>query len=166
MTPPLTKRLAALTINGERHELAVAAHATLLEVLREDLDLTGTKHGCEVGECGACTVLVDEVPWLACLVLAVEVEGRQVTTVEGLAAAGRPAHLREAFTELGAVQCGYCGPGMQVSAHALLAASPAPTEADVRQALAGNLCRCTGYSKIIEAVMLAADRRRGDGGGG
>lgn len=162
---PVTKRLVALTVNGERHEVAIAEHATLLEVLREELGLTGTKHGCEAGECGVCTLLVDGVPWLACLTLAVEAEGKEVTTVEGLAAAGRPGYLQAAFAELGAAQCGYCTPGIQASARALLDANPAPTEAEVRQALAGNLCRCTGYGKIIEAVLLAAERARGDGDG-
>lgn len=161
----MSTRLLALSVNGERHEVAVAEHATLLEVLREELGLTGTKHGCEVGECGACTLLMDGVPWLACLTLAVEAEGRQVTTVEGLAAVGRPNHLRVAFAELGAAQCGYCSPGMQISARALLDANPAPTEADVRQALAGNLCRCTGYGKIVEAVLIAAQRAQGGGDG-
>ncbi len=161
----MSTRLVALSVNGERHEVAVAEHATLLEVLREELGLTGTKHGCELGECGACTLLMDGVPWLACLTLAVEAEGRQVTTVEGLAAAGRPNHLRVAFAELGAAQCGYCSPGMQISARALLDANPAPTEADVRQALAGNLCRCTGYGKIVEAVLIAAQRAQGGGDG-
>lgn len=160
---PAAKRLVTLTVNGERHEIAVAEHATLLEVLREELDLTGTKHGCELGECGACTLLVDGAGWLACLTLAVEAEGKEITTVEGLAAPGRPGHLQAAFAELGAAQCGYCSPGMQASARALLDANPAPTEAEVRQALAGNLCRCAGYSKIIEAVLLAADRERGGG---
>lgn len=161
----MSRRLLALRINGERHEVAVAEHATLLEVLREDLGLTGTKHGCEVGECGACTLLVDGVPWLACLTLALEAEGKQVVTAEGLAVSGRPSHLQVAFAELGAVQCGYCGPGMQISARALLDANPAPTADEVKQALAGNLCRCTGYGKIIEAVLLAAERARGGGDG-
>lgn len=154
----MSRRLLVLLVNGEPHEVAAAEHATLLEVLREDLDLTGTKHGCELGECGACTVLVDGLPWLACLTLALDAQGREITTVEGLASAGRPDHVQLAFAELGAVQCGYCTPGMQLSARALLAANPAPTVGEVRQALAGNLCRCTGYTRIVEAVLLAAKR--------
>lgn len=163
---PISKRLLVLAVNGERHEIAVAVHATLLEVLREELGLTGTKHGCETGECGACSILVDGIPWLACLTLAVEAEGRRVTTVEGLGADGRAGRLRTAFAELGAAQCGYCSPGMRVSAGALLDSSPAPTADEVRQALSGNLCRCTGYGKIVEAVLLAAGGERGGSDGG
>ena len=147
-----------LAVNGEEHEVLVPAHRTLLEVLREDLDLTGTKHGCELGECGACTVLVDGAPYLSCLTLVVELEGRAVTTVEGMADGTRLHPLQEAFRELGAAQCGYCTSGMLMSASSLLGANPQPTRADVEAALAGNLCRCTGYVKILEAVELAACR--------
>ncbi len=147
-----------LTVNGEEHDLFVATHKTLLEVLREDLGLTGTKHGCELGECGACTVLVDGEPVLSCLALPVECQGREITTVEGLAQGERLHPLQQAFAELGAAQCGYCTPGMLLSARSLLGATPMPTRDEVRQALAGNLCRCTGYTKILDAVELAALR--------
>jgi carbon-monoxide dehydrogenase small subunit len=130
-------------------------------VLREDLALTGTKHGCELGECGLCTVLVDGTPLLACLLLAVEMEGREIVTVEGLADGARLAPLQEAFRELGAVQCGYCTPGMLLTATHLLATEPHPTEEQIRGALSGNLCRCTGYAKIVDAVALAARRTAG-----
>jgi carbon-monoxide dehydrogenase small subunit len=150
-----------LHVNGEDHEILVAMHKTLLEVLREDLNLTGTKHGCELGECGACTVLLDGEPVLACLVLPAECQGRAITTVEGMAEGGRLHPLQQAFADLGAAQCGYCTPGMLLTARALLAGTPEPTRDEIRQALAGNLCRCTGYSKILDAVELAALRLRG-----
>jgi carbon-monoxide dehydrogenase small subunit len=153
-----------LSVNGEGRELVVAVHKTLLEVLREDLDLTGTKHGCELGECGTCTVLLDGEPALSCLVLPVECQGREVTTIEGMAVDGRLHPLQQAFAELGAAQCGYCIPGILLTARALLAENPTPTRDEVRHALAGNLCRCTGYTKILEAVELAALRMQaGDG---
>jgi aerobic-type carbon monoxide dehydrogenase small subunit (CoxS/CutS family) len=152
--------LLRLSVNGEEHELAVAPERTLLEALREDLDLTGTKHGCELGECGACTVLVDGEPRLSCLTLAVDAEEREVTTVEGLATAEGLHPLQVAFAELSAAQCGYCTPGMLLAAKALLDRNPAPTGDETKQALAGNLCRCTGYAKIVEAVALAAGRIR------
>jgi carbon-monoxide dehydrogenase small subunit len=147
-----------LTVNGETTDVLALPAATLLEVLREDLDLTGTKHGCELGECGLCTVLVDGTPLLACLLLAVEMEGRQIVTVEGLADGTRLAPLQEAFRELGAAQCGYCTPGMLMAATHLLAAEPDPTDGQIREALSGNLCRCTGYTKIVDAVALAGRR--------
>ena len=150
-----------LTVNGEVHDLLVAVHKTLLEVLREDLGLTGTKHGCELGECGTCTVLVDGEPVLSCLALPVELEGRAITTVEGMAEHGRLHPLQQAFAELGAAQCGYCTPGILLSAQALLADTPNPTRGRVKEALAGNLCRCTGYTKILDAVELAALRMGG-----
>jgi carbon-monoxide dehydrogenase small subunit len=148
----------ALTVNDEAREALAPVHKTLLEVLREDLGLTGTKHGCELGECGTCTVLVDGEPVLSCLVLPVEVEGRRITTVEGMAQAGRLHPLQQAFAELGAAQCGYCTPGILLTATALLAERPSPTRQEVKEALAGNLCRCTGYTKILDAVELAALR--------
>ncbi|MGD9905910.1 MAG: (2Fe-2S)-binding protein [Vicinamibacterales bacterium] len=155
--PPQPSRLhLALTVNGEPAETAVDPAKTLLEVLREDLQLTGTKHGCELGECGACAVLLDGEPVLSCLVLAVECPGREVRTVEGLARDGRLDPLQEAFADLGAAQCGYCTPGILVTARALLDREPQPTREQIREALAGNLCRCTGYLQILEAVEAAA----------
>jgi len=151
-------QLISLDVNGERRELWTSVHKTLLEVLREDLRLTGTKHGCELGECGTCTVLIDGQPVLSCLILPVELEGHRILTVEGLAQNGRPHPLQSAFAELGAAQCGYCTPGILVSAKSLLDRTPQPDARLIREALAGNLCRCTGYSKIIEAVELAAAR--------
>ena len=153
-----------LTVNGETTDVLVSPSATLLEVLREDLDLTGTKHGCELGECGLCTVLVDGIPLFACLLLAVEMEGREIVTVEGLADGGKLAPLQEAFRELGAAQCGYCTPGMLMAATHLLATVPRPAEGEIREALSGNLCRCTGYTKIVDAVALAARRMGGEDG--
>jgi aerobic-type carbon monoxide dehydrogenase small subunit (CoxS/CutS family) len=157
MEHPMKVRIA-LTVNDEAREALAPVHKTLLEVLREDLGLTGTKHGCELGECGTCTVLVDGEPVLSCLVLPVEVEGRRITTVEGMAQGGRLHPLQQAFAELGAAQCGYCTPGILLTATALLAERPSPTRQEVKEALAGNLCRCTGYTKILDAVELAALR--------
>jgi len=150
------KALYELQVNGEQHEIAFEPYKTLLEVLREDLHLTGTKHGCELGECGACTVLLGGEPVFSCLSLAVEAVGREVTTVEGLAQSGRPSALQRAFASTGAAQCGYCTPGFLMSGTALLAHSPDPSPQEIREALAGNLCRCTGYIKIFQAVALAA----------
>jgi len=152
------KQRVTLNVNGESRETLVASHKTLLEVLREDLGLTGTKHGCELGECGTCTVLLDGEPILSCLALPLETEGRRITTVEGMADGGRLHPLQQAFAELGAAQCGYCTPGILLTASALLAERPSPTRQDVKEALAGNLCRCTGYTKILDAVELAALR--------
>jgi carbon-monoxide dehydrogenase small subunit len=152
------KQRVTLNVNGESREALVASHKTLLEVLREDLGLTGTKHGCELGECGTCTVLLDGEPVLSCLALPLETEGRRITTVEGLADGGRLHPLQHAFAELGAAQCGYCTPGILLTASALLAERPSPTRQEVKEALAGNLCRCTGYTKILDAVELAALR--------
>jgi aerobic-type carbon monoxide dehydrogenase small subunit (CoxS/CutS family) len=148
----------ALNVNGESREALVPVHKTLLEVLREDLGLTGTKHGCELGECGTCTVLLDGEPALSCLALPVEIEGFRITTVEGMAEGGQLHPLQQAFAELGAAQCGYCTPGILLTATALLAERPSPTRQEVKEALAGNLCRCTGYTKILDAVELAALR--------
>lgn len=154
------KRLVSLTVNGRPAEVAVNAHQTLLELLREDLGLTGTKHGCGEGDCGACVVLLDGQPVNACLVLALETEGRVVETIEGVATDEGLHPLQEAFIEVGSVQCGYCTPGMVLVSKALLAHNPSPTALEVRTAMAGNLCRCTGYHKIVEGVMLAAKRMR------
>jgi carbon-monoxide dehydrogenase small subunit len=152
----------ALQVNGEPTEVAFAPHKTLLEVLREDLGLTGTKHGCELGECGTCTVLLDGAPVLSCLVLGLACEGRDVKTVEGMALGGRLHPLQETFADLGAAQCGYCTPAFLLAAEALLVSNPRPTRDEIKDALAGNLCRCTGYIKIYEAVELAAARMRGE----
>jgi aerobic-type carbon monoxide dehydrogenase small subunit (CoxS/CutS family) len=152
----------ALTVNGEPVETAVAPYKTLLEVLREDLDLTGTKHGCELGECGACAVLLDGKPVLSCLVLGHECDGRAVTTVEGMAGRDGALHpLQEAFADLGGSQCGYCTPGILLTARRLLEDNPAPTRDQIADALSGNPCRCTGYNQIFEAVEAAAAKLRG-----
>lgn len=151
-----------LRINGETRDVIVPVQKTLLEVLREDLGLTGTKHGCELGECGTCTILVGGIPVLSCLTLPVDVQDQEINTVEGLARGGTLHPLQAAFAELGAAQCGYCTPGILVSAKALLDRNPAPSRQEVSQWLAGNLCRCTGYLKILEAVDLAAARMRGE----
>ena len=148
------------TVNQEPVDVLADDYKTLLEVLREDLQLTGTKHGCELGECGACAVLVDGQPVLSCLVLAVESVGRQITTVEGLAADGRLHPLQECFADLGAAQCGYCTPGILITAKALLEAEPNPSRERICEALSGNLCRCTGYLQIVEAVEEAAKAPR------
>ena len=150
----------ALEVNGERIEVSFAPYKTLLEVLREDLGLTGTKHGCELGECGVCAVLVEGKPVLSCLVLALDCAGRAIETVEGLARGNALHPLQAAFADLGAAQCGYCTPGVLMTAKALLEREPAPSRERIREALAGNLCRCTGYQQIFEAVEEAAARLR------
>ena len=147
-------------VNDEPVDVLADDYKTLLEVLREELQLTGTKHGCELGECGACAVLLDGAPVLSCLVLAVECEGRQVATVEGLAANGELHPLQECFADHGAAQCGYCTPGILMTAKALLDSEPHPSRDRIREALSGNLCRCTGYLQIIDAVEAAAERQR------
>jgi carbon-monoxide dehydrogenase small subunit len=152
-----------LTVNGEAVEASFAPYKTLLEVLREDLDLTGTKHGCELGECGACAVLVDGEPQLSCLVLAVDCEGRAIDTVEGLAQGAALHPLQAAFADLGAAQCGYCTPGILMTAKALLEKEPAPSRERIREAISGNLCRCTGYQQIFEAIEEAAKRMAHEG---
>jgi len=150
-----------LLVNGEPHDAVVAGYKTLLEALREDLGLTGTKHGCELGECGACTVLLDGEPVLSCLVLAVECEGRSVQTIEGLAESWKPGPelhpLQAAFADFGGSQCGYCTPGVIMTAKALLDRNPQPTRQEIKEATAGNLCRCTGYNQIVEAIEGAAE---------
>ena len=159
----MKKQVITLTVNGIEHELLVKPNATLTQVLREDLELTGTKHGCGVGDCGCCTVLLDGEPVNSCLVLALEAQGRQVTTIEGLAPEGGLHPVQESFIELGAIQCGFCTPGMILSAAALLERNPRPSQDEIRQGLSGNLCRCTGYQKIVEAVADAAERLKGAG---
>ncbi len=151
-----------MSVNGEPVEIAFAPHKTLLEVLREDLRLTGTKHGCELGECGTCAVLVDGKPVLSCLYLGIECEGREIETVEGMAGPRGLHPLQKAFADLGAAQCGYCTPGFLLTAKALLDRNPKPTRDEIKEALSGNLCRCTGYIKIFEAVELAAAWLRGE----
>ena len=154
------KTRLSLRINGEERDVLAETHKTLLEVLREDLNLTGTKHGCELGECGTCTVLVGGVPVLSCLALPIECQGVEIKTVEGMARGHELHPLQQAFVELGAAQCGYCTPGILLTAEALLEEIPMPTRDEIRHALAGNLCRCTGYTKILDAVELAALRMR------
>ncbi len=158
----LSKAHIRLSINGEPAEASFAPHKTLLEVLREDLGLTGTKHGCELGECGTCAVLVNGKPVLSCLILGLECEGRSVETVEGMAGPQGLHLLQKAFSDLGAAQCGYCTPGILLTAKALLEENPKPSLEEIKEALAGNLCRCTGYIKIFEAVELAAAWMRGE----
>ena len=159
----MSKLAVTLTINGERHEVLSEPHRTLLDVLRVDLGLTGTKENCLEAECGVCTVLLDRLAVNSCIVLAAQCQGREVVTIEGLARDGVLDRLQQAFIDHGAVQCGYCIPGMILSAKAFLEERPGSTEAEVREALAGNLCRCTGYQKIADAVLAAgrpnADRR-------
>jgi carbon-monoxide dehydrogenase small subunit len=153
----MEKRIIQLTVNGEEYEVVAAPNQTLLEILREDLYLTGTKEGCGEGACGTCTVLLDGKPVRSCLTLAVEVQGREVTTVEGLAPMGELHPVQKAFVEYGAIQCGFCSPGMILTTKALLDENPSPTEQEARQAISGNVCRCTGYAKIVEAMLKAAE---------
>ena len=148
----------SLSLNGETVEVAFASYKTLLELLREDLALTGTKHGCELGECGACAVLIDGEPQLSCLVLALECAGRSVETVEGMASGAELHPLQAAFADLGAAQCGYCTPGILLTAKALLAHEPQPSRERIQEAISGNLCRCTGYQQIVEAIEEGAKR--------
>jgi carbon-monoxide dehydrogenase small subunit len=151
----------SITVNGKDYELQVKASATLLEILREDLGLTGTKEGCSVGECGACTVLMDGQAVNACLILAAEAGDKEVTTIEGLADNQQLNPIQEAFVEIGGLQCGFCTPAMILSAKALLDKTPNPTDEEIRKGLEGNFCRCTGYTKIIESVKAAAHKMRG-----
>jgi aerobic-type carbon monoxide dehydrogenase small subunit (CoxS/CutS family) len=153
----MAKQFITLKVNGDTYHLAVDPWRTLVEVLREDLNLTGTKIGCQTGDCGACTILLDGRSVTSCLTLAVEADGREITTIEGLAPKGEELHpIQEAFVNHGAVQCGYCTSGMIMSAKYLLDRNPRPTEEEIRKALSGNLCRCTGYNKIVEAIDSAA----------
>jgi 4-hydroxybenzoyl-CoA reductase subunit gamma len=152
----MTTRLLSIAVNGRHREDAVADEVLLLDYLRDTAGLTGTKQGCDGGECGACTVLVDGLPRLACLTLAASCAGARVETIEGLAQAGRMSRLQQSFHEHLGTQCGFCTPGMIMSAEALLRRNPAPSEAEIREALSGNLCRCTGYVKIIESVRAAS----------
>jgi len=155
----MTKQILSLSVNGRSHEVAAPGSALLLEVLRDQLGLTGTKQGCDGGECGACTVLVDDQPRLACITLAASVSGKRIETIEGLSESGRMGRLQQAFHEKLGTQCGFCTPGMVMAAEALLRREPKPSEAQIREALAGNICRCTGYVKIIESVQAATEAR-------
>jgi carbon-monoxide dehydrogenase small subunit len=161
MCPSMANHTITVIVNGATERLSVPSNMTLLQMLREKLALTGTKNGCEAGECGACTVLLDGEPVNSCMMLAVEADGREVLTVEGLAPEGQLSPLQQAFVEHNAVQCGFCTPGMLMSAHALLRRNQEPTEAEIREALVGNLCRCTGYVRIIQAVRTAASSLQG-----
>jgi len=151
-----TKKRLTITVNGRPHALEIEPNRTLLELLRDDLGLTGTKEACDTGGCGACTVLLDGRPVYSCLLLALDCQGRQVLTIEGLADGDQLHPLQQAFVDHGAIQCGFCTPGMVLTAHALLEEHLAPTEAEIREAIAGNVCRCTGYAKIVEAIQAAS----------
>ena len=153
-----------MRVNGEEVEVLFASYKTLLEVLREELDLTGTKHGCELGECGACAVLVDGAPVLSCLALALDCDGREIETIEGLARGPDLHPLQTAFADLGAAQCGYCTPGILMTAKALLEGEPAPSRERIKEAISGNLCLCTGYQQIFEAIEAAARQLREERG--
>ena len=153
----MTRHSLVLKVNGTSHALELEPHRSLLDVLREELGLTGTKKGCDAGDCGACTVLLDGAPVNACLVLAVQADGREVTTIEGVARDGQLHPLQEAFIEHGAAQCGFCTPGILMNSIALLRETPRPTRTEIQEALSGNLCRCTGYVQIIEAIQSVAD---------
>lgn len=154
----MEKQMIRLRINGEEHELEISANETLLEVLRERLGLTGTKEGCQDGSCGACTILLDGKPARACLILAVEAEGKDILTIEGLSRGNKLHPIQEAFINHGGIQCGFCTPGMILTAKALIDSNPEPTEAEVKEAISGNLCRCTGYTKIVESIIAATKR--------
>ena len=154
------KRLIALTINGKLHEVAVAPNLTLADLIRYDLGLTGTKKGCEIGDCGTCTVIMDGKPVNSCLVLAVQAEGREILTIEGVETDEGLHPIQRAFVEKGAIQCGFCSPGMILAARSLLEANPSPDEGEIRTAISGNLCRCTGYQKIVEAIKEASENRK------
>jgi len=154
------KQLIKLRVNGESYELQVEPKRLLVDVLRDNLGLTGTKKACEFGNCGSCTVLINGTPVLSCLTLAIEAQGKDILTVEGLARNGQLHPLQQAFVEHGAIQCGFCTPGMLLSAKALLDENPQPTKAEIKEALSGNLCRCTGYAKIIKAVEAAAQKTK------
>ena len=156
------KKVIKVTINGESVEAAVEPNQTLLQFLREDLGLTGTKHGCGLGDCGACTVIMDGKAVNSCLVLAIQAQGKDILTIEGLAVNGQLHPIQQAFVDKAAIQCGFCTPGMILSAKAFLDTNPEPSEHDIRTAISGNLCRCTGYQKIVEAVESAAERLKSE----
>ena len=153
------KRVIKLHVNGEEFEVLTEVYRTLLEVLRENLGLTGTKRGCDLGTCGACTVLIDGKPYLSCLTLAADVQAKKITTIEGLIRDGELHPLQRTFVEKGAIQCGFCTPGMILTAKAFLDENPHPSESEVKKAISGNLCRCTGYVKIVEAILSVTEKR-------
>ncbi len=155
----IKRYLVTLNINGDSYTRVIKANTLLVKFLREEIDLTGTKKGCELGDCGSCTVLMDGKPVNSCIVLAVEADGHEITTIEGVAQNNKLDRIQESFIENAAIQCGYCTPGMVLSAKALLTQNPHPTEQEVRTAIAGNLCRCTGYVNIVKAVLVAADEQ-------
>ena len=155
------KQLIALTVNGQSHDVLIEPRMTLLDVLRDDLGLTGSKKGCDLGNCGSCTVLIDNKPILSCLLLAIEAQGRNIVTIEGLAQNGQLHPLQQAFIDYSALQCGFCTPGMILTAKALLDSNPQPTEEEVNEAISGNLCRCTGYVNIVEAILKVAQSEKG-----
>ena len=165
MIGDLARERVRLTVNGQAHELDVPAHALLLDVLRDRLDLKGAKRSCDIEVCGACTVLVDGVPRYACMTLALEAEGHEITTVEGLLAGEELGPVQRAFVESGGIQCGFCSPGMIMATEALLTSNPEPSDPEIRKALVGNLCRCTGYVQIVDSVRLASKLRSSGGGG-
>ena len=150
------KQLVEFSVNGEIYEVAIEPHRTLLEVLRENIGFVGTKKGCDEGTCGACTVLLDGKPVLSCIMLATDAVGKSVETIEGQAVRGRPTPLQKAFIDYGAIQCGFCSPGLIFIAKALPENNPRPTDQDIKEAISGNLCRCTGYIKIVEAIRVAS----------
>ena len=156
------KKIIQLTVNGEPFEIAVEANCTLADALREELDFTGVKKGCGIGDCGACTVLMDGLPVFSCLVLAVEADGHDILTIEGVAEGNELHPLQQAFIDVGAIQCGFCTPGMILNAYALLRENPDPSETEIRRAISGNLCRCTGYQKIVEAIQAAGKIMRNE----
>ena len=159
----MRKEIATFTVNGHEYEVIIEPHMLLIDVLRDKLGLTGTKHACGAGDCGACTVLIDGNPTFSCLTLAVTAKGKSILTIEGLADGTELHPIQKAFVDRGAIQCGYCTPGMVLTAKALLDENPQPTRQEIKQGLAGNLCRCTGYVKIIEAVETAACAMRNGG---
>jgi len=156
------KQLIVLKVNGEPYEVAVEPRMTLLDVLRDNLGLAGTKKACDLGNCGSCTVLLDSKPVVSCLLLVVDAQGRDILTIEGLAKNGQLHPLQQAFIDYSALQCGFCTPGMLLSAKALLDSNPEPTEEEVKEAISGNLCRCTGYGNIVEAILKVARSKKGD----
>ncbi|MDY6973346.1 MAG: (2Fe-2S)-binding protein [Thermodesulfobacteriota bacterium] len=153
----MNRQLIELTVNGDSYEVAIAPHRTLLEVLREDIGLTGTKEGCDLGECGNCTVIMDGKAVLSCLILALDAREKEILTIEGLAEDGELHTIQKSFVEQGAVQCGFCSPGMIMTAKTLLDKNSKPTEEEIRKGISGNLCRCTGYAKIVEAISVASE---------